>query len=150
MVTTTSVRIARSSCLRSRNVVDGAFEDRPDVGAGPGQPGQLVLGELNGSAGLCGEQVSFGLPLLRQLGLQRPFQGAGDQSVLRLDRVVLSPGPVGFEPGPFHRQLERTQAGGVGLFGVGNACTVAASAAGSKTANTSSRTRFSSRRPPRL
>ena len=97
----------------------GCGEDRPHVGAGARQPGQLVIGEPDGAAGLGGQQVTFGLPLRGQLGLQRPFQGAGDQPVLRLDRVVLAAGPVGFVAGPFHGQLEGPQRRGVGLFGVG-------------------------------
>src|SRR6478609_2311811 len=73
----------------------GCGEDRADVGAGPGQPGQLVLGEADRATGLGGQQVTFGLPLRGKFGLQGTFQGAGDQPVLRFDRVVLAAGPVG-------------------------------------------------------
>ena len=78
-----------------------ARETRPDVGSGAGQPGEFVVGELDWAAGSGSEKVLFGLALRGQLGLQRPFQGAGDQPVLRLDRVVLAPGPVSFVAGPF-------------------------------------------------
>jgi len=60
----------------------------------------------------------FGLPLCGQFCLQRLFQGAGDQPVLRLDRVVLAPGPFGFIAGPFDTELECAQVDGVRPFGV--------------------------------
>ena len=77
-----------------------------------------MLAEVNRPTGLLGEQVTLGLPLLGELGFQCPFQGAGHQPVLGFHRVVLATGTVGLEPGPFHRQSERTQAGGVGLLGI--------------------------------
>ena len=70
--------IARSSCLRSRNVVVGRVEHGPHVRAGPGQPGQLIVGELDRAASLLGEQVLFGLALRGELGFQGSFQGPGD------------------------------------------------------------------------
>lgn len=96
----------------------GASKMALDVDAGAAQPGQLGLGQLDRPPGLLGEQVAFGLTQRGELGLQGAFQGAGDQPVLRLHGVVLAPGPVGFEPGPFHRQGERPQGGGVRGFGV--------------------------------
>ena len=118
-VTTTSVEDGAQQLFAFPVTGGGCGEDRPHVGAGARQPGQFVVGEPDGAAGLGGQQVTFGLPLRGQLGLQRPFQGAGDQPVLRLDRVVLAAGPVGFVAGPFHGQLEGAQRRGVGLFGVG-------------------------------
>ena len=67
------------------------------------------VGEPDRAAGSRGEQVSFGLPLRGQFRLQGAFQGAGDEPVLRLDRVVLASGPVGFVAGPFDGQLEGAQ-----------------------------------------
>jgi hypothetical protein len=76
-------------------------EHRPDVGSGVGQPCQFVVGEPDRAAGLSGQQILFGLPLCGQLRLQRPFQGAGDQPVLRLDRAVATFGLARLVAGAF-------------------------------------------------
>ena len=59
------------------------------------------------------------MPLRGELVLQCAFQGAGDEPVLRLDRVVLAAGPAGLVTGPLGGQLEHAQRGGVGLLGAG-------------------------------
>lgn len=78
------------------------------------------------------------------------FDGAGDESVLRLDGVELASRAFGFVAGAFGGQLEGLQPDGVVRSASASALAVAASAAGARTVNTSSQTRCSSRRPPRL
>jgi hypothetical protein len=118
-VTTTSARIARNNCLRSRNVVEGAVNTART--SAPARDSQACSCSVSrtGRRGSRGQQVSFGLPLRSQFRLQGAFQGAGNEPVLRLDRVVLASGPVGFIAGPFGGQLEGTHCGGLGPFGVG-------------------------------
>ena len=92
---------------------------RLDVGAGGGDPGEFLAGQRYRAAGLLGAQVVFGLPHRGQLVLPRAFQGAGDQPVLRLDRVVLAPGPAGFILGALDGEGERGQPLPVVLLGFG-------------------------------
>ncbi len=95
-------------------------EDRLDVRAGPGDPVQLVGGQGNGAAGFLGGQVVLGAPQRGELVLQRAFQGAGDQPVLRFDRVVLAHRAVGVEAGAFDGGLEHGEVGPPLLLGLGH------------------------------
>ena len=81
-----------------------------------GQPGHLLVGELDRPAGLLGREVALRLALHGELGLQCAFEGPGDQPFLRLDRVVLPSGAVGLETGPFGCEAEDPQRCGVGGF----------------------------------
>ena len=118
MVTTTSVRIARSSCLRSRNDVVGA--SKIFWTSAPARLSQASSCSVSwtGRRACWASRSRSAWRCCGEFGLQRPFQGAGHQPVLRFHRVVLSTSAVGLEPGPFHGQGERPQAGGVDLLGV--------------------------------
>ena len=98
----------------------GGVEDGADVGAGAGEPGQFLAGQLDRVPGAGGGQGGFGAFHGGQAFLEPGFQGAGDQPVARLDLVVLAHRPAGFEPGPLQRQLERGHLVAVPLLGVGH------------------------------
>jgi hypothetical protein len=96
----------------------GGVEHGADVGAGPGEPGQLLAGQVHRVPGPGGGQAGFSALHGGQAFLEPGFQGAGDQPVARLDLVVLAHRPVGFEPGPLQGQLERGYLVAVPLLGV--------------------------------
>ena len=61
----------------------------------------------------------FGLPERGKFGFQGAFESAGDEPVLRLDRVVLAPGPIGLVAGSLDAEFESPQGRGVCFFGIG-------------------------------
>ena len=126
-------------------------EDLAHVGTGARHPRQFLFGQRGRPAGLLGAQVGLGAAQRAELVLPGTFHGAGDQPVLRLDRVVLAAGAVGLVAGTLDGQLEGGQPGPVlGPSASASARAVAVSAAGSSTVNSSRSTVCSRRRPPVL
>ena len=82
--------------------------------------------------------------------LEAAFQRPGDEAVLGLDCVELTPGPFRREAGTFGGEFEHRHFLAVIGVGLGKSLGRGGQAAGSSTAKTSSRTRASSLRPPML
>ena len=95
----TSLTSVRSSSLRSRSVVVGAFHSRGRSRASRASAARSA--SVIGAGRACSSAVS--LPRSRStVGegvLERSFEGAGDESVLGLARVELAARAVGFELG---------------------------------------------------
>ena len=149
-VMTTSLTSSRSNCLRSRIVVVSASNTaRRSAPARDSQATSSSVSTAGRRDRLRGE-VGLGLAQRDKPCLPVAFQAAGDQPVLRLDRVELAAGPLGRIAGPLDGQLERAHPPGVLVLGLGQAAAVAARAAGCSTMNICWTTAASRRRPLRL
>ena len=107
----------------------GCIEDRADVGAGGGDPGQFFFGQRDRAAGALGGQIVLGGTHGGKLCFQSLLQSPCHQTILRLDVVELAQRPVGLVTGAFDRQLEHRQVApivgvglGQGLGGGGQRC----------------------------
>jgi hypothetical protein len=78
-------------------------EHRPQVSARAGQPGDLFIGEHGRRPGPLRGEVGLGLTQREKPCFPVAFETAGDQAVLRLDRVELAAGPLGLVAGPLDR-----------------------------------------------
>ena len=96
-VTTTSVRIARNSCLRSRSRVLGASNTLRR--SAPAWRHHAISSSVSGSGRLGGDvgYRAFGRADLGEALLPLALEGAGDESVLGLARVELALHAVGVD-----------------------------------------------------
>jgi len=118
-VTTTSARIARSNCLRSRNVVDGA------VNTARTSAPALDNHACSSSVSRTGRELARPVSLVRLAAAQQVSPQGHVPGVRATSRFsgstasYLTPSPVGFVAGPFGGQLEGPHGAGMGTFGVG-------------------------------